>query len=590
MPRPALRLPALLLPLLLVAPALAGGVLGEAWEEGIERGLVRQRQEQRSTTADALVGKYERALRRQPAVENRYLLARAHGLRAAEQVEQAKARTGGEAARLAALAARDRDEARRLYADVLRDAPRCYFAHHDLGVLALQDAPPDEARAFAHFNDAYRIHPRYTPTLRQLVNLYAARKQHEAAVGLLRAILDVEGEDDEGRLRLAGLLGELGRHAEAAAEVERLLARPRPDPRAYLAQAQLDLALGRLDRASGTFRRLMAANPSAPGPYVGLLRAAQARREADPKDRGALEDALEALKGLYRLERDAERREALGRDLQGLERALAAPAGDAAPPPSVARALEALGHADERARLQAVLYLLTREEVPSPEEQREILRALSGRVTPAGEPAPQVRAAVVGALGRLYGTAWLWVTRKGLRDPDPRVVAQTADTLVGIARRDGNAQGAVVAALALGAERPDALASAACRLGVLALLGVRLLGVEDDAGEEEHRRAFGQWLASAVGQDRISEALRAYGRVGDPHAHEVLLPWLERGDSFVGRAAVAALAETRARVREDDLKAWYARLPGADHARLDRAGFDALKPALLAWAREAPSR
>ena len=47
-----------------------------------------------------------------------------------------------------------------------------YFAEHDMGVLVLQDDPKATRKAFDHFLRAWRVNKRYTPTLRQLIQLY----------------------------------------------------------------------------------------------------------------------------------------------------------------------------------------------------------------------------------------------------------------------------------------------------------------------------------------------------------------------------------------------------------------------------------
>jgi tetratricopeptide (TPR) repeat protein len=575
---------------LLAGPAgLAGAdpVLGEPWEEEIERGLTRQRQEERSLTPDALVGKYERAARRDATVPNLYLLGRAYGLRAQARAAQAAAGPSAD------LVQRDRASAAAAYEDALRHAPRCYYASHDLGVLALQRDPPDTTAAFAHFQRVYQAHPRFTPTLRQLVNLYTSRKQHDAAVSLLRTILEVEPEDDEARLRLAGLLADLGHHDKAYAEVDRVLARNnRVQPLALLAQAQIDLATGRLDRASAVCRRLASASPTWPTPPALLARIAQAKREKDPADRSALEDLHTALTGLHRVERDPERRERLATDLRSVEAAMAAPVSAGGQgPPTTAQALALLARPEEDARAQALLFLMVREEVPPAEEQREMLRAIAAHTAPQDEPSPKVRAVAVTALGRLFGTPWMWVVRKALRDPDGRVVAHVADTLAGIAKRDADALGAVVAALARHAGDASVEGASACRLAILDLCGTSLLGLPEDADDAEHRRAFREWWTSAAGEDRLVESLRAYPRARDPHAHEVLVPYLLEGDFFVGRAAFEALRATQAIVREPALAAWHARRPALpEGTALTKEAWESARASVLAWARAAPER
>jgi tetratricopeptide (TPR) repeat protein len=576
----------------IAAAAGATPVLGEPWEDAIERGLAKQRQEQRSRPADALTGNYERTARRDPSVVNLYLLGRAYGLRAAAYAEQAAAaKAGPERERFADLARRDRGAARRTYEEVLGTAPRCYFALHDLGVLALQEAPPNETVAFGHFEKVYQLHPRFTPTLRQLVNLYIVRKRYDAAVTLLRTILQVEPEDNEGRLKLAGLLAELNQVDSAYAEVDQVLARNRNDVRALLAQAQIDLQAGRLERAGASFRRLAAANPGATAPFLGLLRTAQLRREQAPDDRAALEDALTAFKGLHRLEREPTRREELAKSIQDVERALAAPLSSGGGPPTVAQALAILERPEEDARAQALLYLMLRDTAPTEAEQREMLKAIAGRVTQTGEPSPKVRAVAVSAIGRLYGTAWMWVTRQGLRDPDGRVVAHAADTLVGIARRDSDALGAAVAALALHVDAPSVEGASACRLGILDLVGASLVGLAEDASDEEQRSAFRAWWSSAVGEDRLVESLRAYPRARDPHGHQVLLPHLDSASTYVARAAFDALGGTAAFVREPELQAWYARRPVIPEGTpVTPASWEGVRAQVQAWARSCPLR
>lgn len=127
----------------------------------------------------------------------------------------------------------------------------------------------------------------------------AARLQAEQ---LFRRALDLDPELAEARIRLAHVLGDRGRHAEAAAALARATTRPLPrvlDYYAALLTGRARRALGELEAAEHAFERAAHLFPRAPAPRYGLSEIAIARG-----DRSASLSHLLAASSYGRLEGD----------------------------------------------------------------------------------------------------------------------------------------------------------------------------------------------------------------------------------------------------------------------------------------------
>src|SRR5687768_4545488 len=119
--RVLVALAALLVPAL--ADRAAAGPLGPPGDELISDGIRRQDRRLRDVSIDAVVTDQQNLANRPSVGETRiarlYLLARAYGKR----LDPAR---------------RDLANSRQVYGEVLGLAPNCYFAHRDLGMLALK--------------------------------------------------------------------------------------------------------------------------------------------------------------------------------------------------------------------------------------------------------------------------------------------------------------------------------------------------------------------------------------------------------------------------------------------------------------------
>lgn len=561
--------------------------LGEPWERAIDRGVVEQRQAvRRGTAPKQLVQRALRATRRDPAVDKLYLLARAYGVQA--QFHRAKAqgaRSAGAKTRHEQAAASAHGEAMLAYRDVIRRAPRCYYAMHDMGVLVLQADPKAKHAAFEHFRNAYRTNPRYLPTVRQLITMYLEEKQFGVAVPLLQGLLNEEPGDDEARVRLVAAYTALKKYAQARAELTPML-RQRPGSPTLLAlQADLDKRAGNRKRAIAGYMRIARINPNVPTGFIGVIQVVEDQRSAN--EDADLTSYRFAIKGLLRIERDAERREQLERTLMLVEHELANPGGATGDgPPTEAQLLHALKSPDAQRRWNGVVGLLTRKEKPS----AAVVRALASRLSADVEPAPPVRAAVVHGLGLLTGSRLAPLLALSLGDANERVRIEAIDTLAGIGRRDPRVRNAIVAILGLHAEDESVELAAAARAGILRLTDTRLDGLTDESEDADWRAAFRTWWTGPVGVDAQIRALEGYHVLGDQAPHRTLLPYLRSPDFFVWKAAYEALGKAAETVRDPVWQRWYAARPQFAPERLQKANWGALKGEMEAWLARKPGR
>ena len=576
--------------LFLLSPAVSAApkryYIGAPWEDGVERGVDQQRAlMRRGTTPKSIVERAARSARRDNSVVNLYLLARAYGLRAnvaqarAEKLSDPAARRHQEQA-----AQTDFSEAMGIYREVLRKAPTCYFAWHDMGVLELQRNPKATRLAYDHFTKAYRINPKYTPTQRQIVRLFLAGKQYENAIPVIQRVLELDPGDEDARLRLVTCYGAIKKYDMAYAILDPMVAKTPNDLRLLAMRSHLDNKTKRYLRAVTTYRRLARANPNVPTAFLGLLEALQ-----DPKTREqiptALEDYLFALKGLRRLERDPENIKRIDEDIAKMEHRMANPDADTTGgPPSTEQLLHALRGPDAKRRAQAVLYLMVREEKAT----NEVVRAIAGHLSPAAESDAAVRYNVVRALGFMSGTRLLPLIRLGLADPDMRVRVQTADTLAGLAARDPEALGPVISILGLYVEAENPELSAAARNGILSLARINLPGLDEESTDAEYRAAFREWWSGTEGSDLLIRSLELYHKARDRRPDQVLVPYLDAQDFYVFRGAYNGLQAAAKHAGGEAIVRWFASMPVIPAERLKKAEHAALKSQLDAWVARRP--
>lgn len=540
------------------------GALGEPWEELIEEGVRRQDTKLRDASLDALVRDAQNLADRPSSGDARvsrlYLLARAHGKRLDAR-------------------ARDLDEARANYAEVLRLQPRCYFAHRDLAMLALKAVPPDPRQAEAGLQRALAILPGYVQALRDLAQLCRSQDRMADAVVHLRRVIDLEPGDLLARALLATSLLDLGRAAEAQREVDALV---KSDPKNLLfrdLEAKVALKLGELDRAIALWTIARKQFPSAPSPLWGLWQAYMAKQKLGqpvPK-----EDLLGVVDRLWALERDPADR----KKLADLRAALNAPPPDPAKPPDDATLTRALEAPDEKVRTEALKYVAFRGERPS----LAVLRTVMSRLGAAREPSAAVRAAVLLVLAQHGGVGQVPFARLALEDADPRVRLAAVVALDAMGSQSVAAGRSVVLILGRLVGDADPEVAAAARSTVVRLSG-QTLEAPPEAGESEEQfvARWTAWWQSPAGTDLRIRALAGYAEVRDHYPEQVLEPYLSDPDFFVFKAAYEALAAIGAYVPDAARKDWAARIPRFLAEEWRPENREALTASLANWLRMRP--
>ena len=425
----------------------ADTLLGEPWEAGIRDGIQRQDRERTKRQAETIL-RQAKLLAARPAqgaqqVVRVYLLARAYGI------------------------AGDAGSARDTYAELLRLAPRCYYAYHDLAMLDLARTPPDARSAEANLRRAIGLNPGYLAAQRKLSMVLLEADRVDEAIDFLRRIVDGEPADMQARFLLARTLLARDRVADAEREVAMLLRREPGSPAFQELKAQVYVKRGRLDDALAVYRRLAVENPGVPSPLQGYLRCLDLKREQT--EEVDLEQYLWALEGLYRLERDPEQRAKLEQaiqDMRNFEARAGAPAAADQGPPSDAQIAAKLHELPDDGRPQVLRYVYSRAEPPS----ADLLKAVMRRLAPSVEPLPAVRAWALRILGRFGGFGLVGLVRHSLNDPSAEVRPVAVDAVVQLARTGGPAEATAVLALGRAAASSDPALATAARAGLAELI------------------------------------------------------------------------------------------------------------------------
>ncbi len=595
----ALALPTVLV-LLCMPPAHAKEgnrpyLMGLPWESAVVRGIDRQDRDRRRLQGagfDSMVRKYATAARRDPSLANLYLLGRGNALRYVWRRNRIKneknvlERTNHER-----RAPRDYSDAVAAYRDVMKKEPRCYFAYHDLGMLELARAKPNRRRAFDYLVQALHINDRYIDARRKLILMYLEGKQFPEAIPLLVRLIQQEPADRIARVQLINAYAKVGRYDVARSHLSPLLQTEPNNPVFRDLSAQLDSKVGRADQAIATYRGLAKENPTSPAPFLGILRIIESKRTA--KQQFKLEDYHFALSGIMRIERDPARRAALQRDLEKLERAMAAPKTPRDPnkPPSESEIIAVLDRGTLEQRRQALLYVLTREENPSPAIMKAVMRRIAART----ESDPASRVIAVRTLGRRGGSALIPLIRLALRDANEHVRSQAADTLTRIAERDGRVSRSVMIILGRHALAPEIEFPAAVRLHILRLAEAHL-DVDSKSSDREHREAFRTWWRTPRVEDLIIQGLDGYDRLGDRFAEQILGPFVRSPSFLVFKTAWRALEAHRTVMMADGgakaggatRLAWFRAMPRYVESSCVPANHNTGRTALEAWLARAP--
>jgi hypothetical protein len=493
----------------------ADPLLGEAWESPILQGLQEQEQARKGgRTPEAILQDAKaKATRRGDAatmVARKVLLARAYGL------------------------TKDHASARQVYAEVLREAPRCYFAWQHLAMLDLERSPPDRASAEANLRRALAIHPGHLTSARKLTRLLLDADRDAEALPLLRRIVDGEPADLEARKLLVSALGRLKRIPEARAELATLRRRDPKNPEYRDLEAELVYLEGDPARARDLYRALAQEYPSSPQPFAGWLRCLSALARAGGAPAALAEEFERALEGLIRLTRDPEQKRRLQADLDRIRAAAAAkdrPAG----PPTDEEVVAVMQAPAVDARTNALRYVLGQPKAPS----GPVLRAVLQRLSPGAEPQPSVRVWALRIVGRFGGWGLAGLVRHSLADPDPTVRTTAVSALSLLAAQHPAAAACAVLVLAPLASSPDAALASAARVTAADLARADI--PESATTEAARRDAFLQWWAGPIGREAKIESLLRFKELKDRSPEQVLLPYLRDPDVQVFSAAYRAL-------------------------------------------------
>ncbi len=538
----------------LLAPATARAEhpLGRAWETPIEEGIAKQEQERKDRRPEGILRQAELLAARRSAgavkVARVYLLARAYGI------------------------AGDTASAAGAYREVLGLAGDCYFAHHDLAMLALGRKPPDAQLAERYLRQAIRVHTRYTTGYRKLARLLLQQdaKRRGEAIDLLQRVIDLEPGDLEARhLRARALIAER-RYPEAEKEIVALLRKEPRNPLYRDLKASFYLQTGKIDRALRTYRDLAEELPSIPLPVQGYMACLAKLKEQGTVDP---EQWLWAFERLYRLTSDPEEKKKLKeaieefRNFKGGVPMTPTDPKEQGPPSDerLAKYLTGIPEADGRAEVLGYVY--SRTELPKKVLFDAVLRRLSVKV----EPSPKVRQWALRVLGRFGGLGMVGLVRLALADPDSTVRTAAVDALLALTEVDDAAPGAVILVLGLYADNRDrALAVAARRaVGDLAVAELPEPTTDTEAARQE---AFLAWWRGPVAVEAKIQALAGYAHLRDHYPEDVLIPYVKDRDAFVADAAWRQMAGiAKQLVAEDDAKRAAPDVPGRKKVLLDPA-------------------
>lgn len=524
---------------LLLGACLPAHAAGPEWEELILDGVRRQDSRLREVSIDAVVRDQE-LLAARPSqgaakVARLYLLGRAYGKRAELAPPEA--------------ATKDLDRARAVMREVLQAEPSCYFAHRDLGILALREAPPNVREAEASLQRALAAFPSYTQALRDLARLCSDQGRAADALVHLRRVIDLEPADMAARALLVMTLLDLKRVEEARRDVEAMLKARPTDVMARDLRAEVEMAGGSVDAALDVWRQLQAENPTLTKPLWGQWRALMAKGKAGQAV--AREDMQQVVGRLYMLERDPAKRTRL----KEMDAALRAPPPDPTQPPDDASLAKALVAPDAELRTKTLGYVAFREQAPG----AELLRAVMSRLDPAREAVPAVRGGALVVLARHGGYGLLGLVRHALDDADPSVRRAALMAVEGMAQQGDAARRSGMLLLALRAADADAEVAAGARRAVWRL--AQVVPQDGDADDASEAAAWRQWWSGAVGVDEKIKALGAYPQIRDLRADQVLVPFLDDADFFVMQAAYKALAASAAAIRDEAVRKWLESLP-----------------------------
>jgi len=536
---------------------------GPEWEELIVDGMVRQDSRLREVSLDAVVRDAE-LLAARPAtgavkVARLYLLGRAYGKRSD-------------------LARKDVANARQVLKEVLALEPGCYFAHRDLGILALNATPPDAKEAEASLQRALLANPSFVQAHRDLARLCSDQKRPKDAIVHLKRVIDLEPTDMAAGALLVLALIELKSIDEARVRADALIKGAPGNATFRDVRAEVELAAGNFDAAIAMWRQLQAENQGATKPLWGQWRAWTAKAKAGHNvDKEAM---LAIVDRLSMLERDKEKIA----KLRELGNAMRAPPPDPNKPPDDATLLRALESPDEKVRTQALAYITFRAEKPS----MAVLRGVIARIGPGREPSPAVRASALAVLSQHGGFGMLGLVRHSLNDTDLGVRQAALLAVESLGEQSDGARRSAFLILGGYALDADRVLAAGARNATLRQAQLHPTG--EEGTEAEELEAWKAWWSGPMGGDLKIRALEAYAEIKDPRADQVLVPFLEDPDVFVVQAAYKALVAAGPGLSDPVIKEWVGRIPLFLEGSFQPAKRESVSAGLKTWLTMKPQQ
>jgi len=538
----------------------------EPWEPLVEEGIRTQDRERKATSAAQLVNQYRRRSSRAgqgpDGVRDWYLYARSMGLYFGHVTQQAtRTKDLSRRAMLQREAAQAYRDAMEAYRETLSRAPNCYYAYHDMGVIALQREGEDRTQAVRWLLQATQIHTRYPDPYRKLTLVYRQTEQWDAMTTALRRLLAIEPQELVARESLAVAYAKLGRFPEARREAQELQRLDSDEPQWKLLAAQLDLEEGLLDKAQKAFRALVRAYPAKTAPLQGYMQCLEAKRAQGQTVE--LEELRWGLSQLLRLDRAdtpaAEARRAkLREQLKAIreairQKSMPAAEGTEGGQPTAEQLVQLLERGTDDQRWKVISFLHAVDGAPP----GALLRGVLGRLGHTREPQARVRMKAVEIAGRAMGYAWIAVLRLiPEQDPSPEVRLAALNAIVDVAAANSSGKAAGILALERFLASDDRAMAAAARVGILRL-GDGRLGDEGQGTDRAHREAFERWWTGTDGRIVRIEALGAVHKLRDPRAEALVLPSFRHPDFFIRRAAYQAFGKILQDVQSPDGERWY---------------------------------
>ena len=520
-----------------------------AWERPIRDGIVAQDREIARSGAKSVLRRLESQASREADVPTLYLLARAYG-------------KAGDAA-----------SALTTYGDVLKQAPDCWFAWRDRGVLRAMGK--DLKGAEEDLRRAVQVKPDYADALQPLGVLLVETKRYDEGVRILQRVLDADPARESARMQIVEAWLEAGRPDDALREISPLLTRSPRDPGLRHVQGRVLAAKGDTAGALAVYKQLAIEFPDRDGPLRTWLGVAAKSGRLDP------DETIWVLERLRRIVPKPEEKQAITEQIESIRRQMSAGQSTPAGPPTPAALAAQVRDPDVARRRLALLYLLqaAKETLTL---KGDLLLALVERLDPVREPAAGNRALALAVFERYASAEIAPVVRGSLRDPDGDVRCKAADVL-----RKADTPFAT-AALARHATGQDAALATSARLAIYGIARVAPPYAEDTP--EAQAVAFRIWWAGPDGRAAKTKAIAAVATAADLAPDELIFQFVIDEDPEVRAAAYRGLkALVPGAVGGSPRAAWMRTLPEVDEAGLRPDRRDAFLETMITWWEKRPS-